>query len=132
MRGRCGLMADGTAGILHRPAVPGLFRSLFARKGRIEEVIIILRSIHEGTTCPAASACPLAPAVWWARYTELRKGWGCPALTDRVSPLNGGRIRLIRQAGQAYTMWRSACVGSRWARLSSALWLSGRIAARVR
>jgi len=39
---------------LHRPAVPGLFRSLFARKGRIEEVIIILRSIHERTTCVPA------------------------------------------------------------------------------
>jgi len=51
---RCGLTAGRTAGILHRPAIPGLFRSLFARKGRIEEVIIILRSIHERTTCVPA------------------------------------------------------------------------------
>jgi len=35
----------------------------FARKGRIEEVTMILRSIHEGTICAPAPASWRLPAV---------------------------------------------------------------------
>jgi len=72
-------VARGTAGFLNRPAVPGLFRSLFARKGHIEEVSIILRGIHEGTTCAPV------PASWRLLAVDNLAGQRCAwALTNDI------------------------------------------------